>query len=297
MIINRDNLQAAFTGFKTVFNQGFQGVTPTYQRFAMTVPSTTGQEVYAWLGTMPRFREWVGDRVIQNLKQHDFTIKNRKFENTIGIKRDDIEDDKIGIYTPMISEMGRATATFPDELSYETLQKGETSICYDGQFFFDTDHPVVGADGAVQSVSNHGGGAGPAWYLMDLNRMIKPLIWQPRRAFDFRRLDAPTDEPVFNRDEYVYGVDGRCNVGFGLWQLAYISKQPLTHENYAAARAAMMSFYGDNGRKLGIVPNVLVVPPALEGDAFKVVKADNKAAGESNEWRGTAEPLVAPLLG
>lgn len=54
------------------------------------------------------------------------------------------------------------------------------------------------------------------------------------------RKDNPPDENVFYKREYIYGSDGRCNVGFGLWQLAYASKQPLTAENYEAARAAMM---------------------------------------------------------
>ena len=38
---------------------------------------------------------------------------------------------------------------------------GFTSLCYDGQYFFDTDHPV-GPNESPASVSNHGGGAGTA---------------------------------------------------------------------------------------------------------------------------------------
>lgn len=65
-------------------------------------------------------------------------------------------------------------------------------------------------------------------------------------------------------DEYLYGVRARANAGFGLWQLAFGSRAPLTAANYAAARASMSSIKGDQGRVLGIRPNVLVVPPALE---------------------------------
>ena len=109
-------------------------------------------------------------------------------------------------------------------------------------------------------------------------------------------MDAPTDEVVFNRKEYRYGIDGRSNVGYGFWQLAYASRQPLTAESYAAARAAMMSFRGDYGRPLGIVPDTLAVPPALEGAARKILVNDRNDAGATNEWAGTAKPLTVPFL-
>lgn len=93
MLVNRANVQGLYTGFKTTFNGAFTGVTPVWNRVAMPVNSTTSKETYAWLGQLPNFREWIGDRVAQNLKQSDYTIKNRKFEMTITVGRDEIEDD------------------------------------------------------------------------------------------------------------------------------------------------------------------------------------------------------------
>ena len=29
------------------------------------------------------------------------------------------------------------------------------------------------------------------------------------------------DDNVFNRDEFVWGADGRSNAGYGFWQMAY----------------------------------------------------------------------------
>ena len=110
------------------------------------------------------------------------------------------------------------------------------------------------------------------------------------------RKDAPTDDNVFDRAEYVYGVDGRCNVGFGFWQLAYASKQTLDAAHYATARAALMGMKGDYGRPLGIRPTKLVVPPALEGAANKIVKSALTDGGATNEWAGTATVEVVPWL-
>lgn len=72
------------------------------------------------------------------------------------------------------------------------------------------------------------------------------------------------------------------------------SKAPLTAENYAAARAAMMGFKSDGGRMLGVSPTVLVVPPALESAALHLLNTETKDGGGSNPWKGTAELIVTP---
>ena len=98
------------------------------------------------------------------------------------------------------------------------------------------------------------------------------------------------------RDEYRYGVDARCNVGFGFWQMAVRSAQTLDETNYGNARAAMMNFKSDEGRPLGVRPSLLVVPPSLEGAALKLVQAEANAAGASNIYRNSAQVLVCPWL-
>lgn len=75
------------------------------------------------------------------------------------------------------------------------------------------------------------------------------------------------------------------NAGFGLWQLAFGSKAALTAENYAAARAAMMDFRADGGDVLGISPNLLIVPPALEAAALHLLNTETRDGGESNPWK------------
>lgn len=297
MQLNAQNLRSLYTGFSTAFQAGFAGVSPLYTRIAQTVPSSTRTNEYGWLGQMPRIREWIGDRVVNNIASSSYSIRNKSFEATIGVDRDDIEDDNIGIYGTMFEEFGRTGATFPDELVWELLANGFNTPCYDGQYFFDADHPVLDEAGNATSVSNFGGGGGTPWYLVDTSRAIKPVIYQERKSFSSMiRMDAQTDEVVFSRKEYRYGIDGRCNVGFGFWQLAFGSKQTLDPAGYETARAAMGSFKADYGRPLGITPNLIVVPPSLEGAANTIVKSATKANGATNEWAGTADVLVVPWL-
>lgn len=304
MIVNSANISAFTTGVKTLFNQAFDSAAPFYKKVAMTVPSGTREEKYGWLNQDAGLREWLGPRVITNLSVSDFTIKNRRFEKTVGVQREDLEDDRVGVYAPFISEMGRAAAEHPDTLCAELLASGFTAKCYDGQPFFDADHPVGdAAAGGVASVSNVQAGSGATWYLLDTSRAVRPIVYQERIPAKFTMLNQDTDENVFMQDEYVYGLRARYNVGFGLWQLAYASKADLTPANYEAARAAMSVFKGDGGRPLGVKPNVLLVPPSLEGAAMRLLNNGTRVevvggvpVSIQNEWAKTAEPIITPWL-
>ena len=297
MIITPGTLAALFTAFKAEF-QNAQAATPTdWARIATSVPSSSTSNTYGWLGQFPYFREWIGERVLKNMAAHSYSITNKKYESSVGVPRESIEDDQIGVFKPLFAEMGRASTAHPDELVFGLLKAGLTTLCYDEQFFFDTDHPVypeADGTGAAVSVSNYQDGVGPAWYLLDVSRAIKPIIFQNRRPYALKAMTSMDDENVFMRDEYRYGVDARVNVGFGFWQFAYCSKAPLNAENYGLARAAMKNFKADGGRPLGINPGLLVVPSQLEGAARTILVKD---ANGGNPWAGTAEVLAPAWLG
>lgn len=296
MIVNAANIGRLFVGFQTAFNRGFGGVAPMHLRVAMEVPSSTGEEDYAWLGQVPGFREWLGDRVVNNITAHGYSIKNKTFESTIGVPREKIEDDQYGVYAPLFEEMGRNSQAHPSQSVYAALKAGFTTTCYDGQYLFDTDHPVIQEDGSVASVANTDGGSGTPWFLLDASRAVKPIVFQNRKPYKFTAMNKDDDLNVFMRKQFLYGVDARNNVGMGLWQLAWGSKQTLNAANYAIARAALSGMKGDHGRPLGIMPNLLVVPPGLESAGRKLLNSENAAGGETNEWKGTAELLVVPWL-
>lgn len=291
MIVNQATLAAIYQSFSTIFGEAFAGVKTMWPTVAMECPSTSAVTDYAWLGDYPAMREWVGDRVLKDLSLSSYQIRNKNYEASVEVDRNNIEDDQIGVYKPMIQGLADAAAKHPDRLVFALLAAGFATACYDGQYYFDTDHPVNGA-----SVSNHGGGAGTPWFLLDCSRPIKPLILQMRRKPEFVAKDDPKDEQAFIRRKYAYGVDDRKNVGFGLWQQAYGSKQTLDATNYAAARAAMGQFENDEGEPLGIVPTHLVVPTTLESAGRKLLLNENAANGATNEWYHSAELVVCPWL-
>ncbi len=291
MIVNQANLTGIYKSFSTIFNQAYDAAPSQWPTVAMQVPSEGRSVDYKWLGDFPSLREWVGDRVIKDLSAFKYEIVNKDYEATIEVDRNDIEDDQIGVYAPMIQGLGQASRQHPDLLVFALLAAGFDTLCFDGQYFFDTDHPVGDTE-----VSNYGAGAGTAWYLLDLSRPIKPIVLQIRKRPEFVSMDRPDDENVFMRKKFRYGVDDRKNVGYGLWQLAYGSKQTLDATAYAAARAAMMAFKNEAGAPLGIVPTHLVVPPTLESAGRTLVEAATGANGASNPWFNTAKLVVVPWL-
>lgn len=298
MHINHANLRTLYTGFRTTFQSALTQAPSQIARIATTVPSTTRSEEYGWLGSFPNMREWVGDRVVHGAKSHGYTIKNKPFELTVGVPRDDIDDDSYGIYTPMMEELGRSVAAHPDQLAFGLLAAGASTLCYDGQYFFDTDHPVIDSTGAVVSQSNwdNNGGSGTAWYLLDCSRALKPVIYQSRKAPEFVAKTAITDDNVFNAKEFIYGVDCRRNVGFGLWQLAYGSRKAMDETNLIAAWAAFTERKGDHGRPLGVRPSILLVTPGQEIPARKLVNASTLANGADNVMKGLVEVVASPWL-
>lgn len=297
MIINAEAIARLYTAFTAVFNTAFQETQTWYERVAMTVPANTRIMDYKFLLDFPMVREWIGDRQISALEPKAYQVESKDWEATIEVERNDIEDDQLGFYNPIVAALAQEARKHPEKLIAELLVGGFSTACYDGQYFFDTDHPV-----GAGTASNSGGGSGTAWYLLDTSRAVKAFIFQLRRPVQLVRMDRQDDEQVFMRKKFRYGVDYRGAAAYGLWQLAYASKEALSPTNYAAARTAMMSLKNAEGRPLGIKPHLLLVPPSLEAEAREILQAqfiigDPSAGGsKTNIWQGTADLLVVPEL-
>lgn len=149
LLVNKDTISNVFISLKTTFNNAFAAAPSLWEKVAMKVPSTTGQNDYTWLSAFPRMKKWVGDKVIKNLEAYKYTIVNDDWEATVEVDRNHIEDDTLGIYAPQAQMAGFSAKQLPDEIVFDLVNGGFANLCWDGQYFFDTDHLVGGA-----SVSN-----------------------------------------------------------------------------------------------------------------------------------------------
>jgi phage major head subunit gpT-like protein len=127
---------------KTMWNQVFTEPIPAdLLRLATFAPSTGAGEDYAWLGDIPQFRKWVGDRVFKDIRAYKYRIENEEWEDSIAVPRKDVEDDQLGLIGPKVKMLAEAYRKLQAKLLADLLNNGFAANCYDGQYFFDDDHP------------------------------------------------------------------------------------------------------------------------------------------------------------
>lgn len=97
-------------------------------------------ETYKWLGSSPAMREWVGGRQPRGFSENGVTITNKKYESTLEVLLDEIQRDKTGQVMARVREQAERANSHWASLLSALIVAGETGLCYDGQYFFDTDH-------------------------------------------------------------------------------------------------------------------------------------------------------------
>ena len=112
--------------------------------------SDQASEQYAWLGHVPKLAEWIGARNLQKLRASDYSIKNKHFEAGITIPVPDMRRDKTPQLRARIGELAEAAEMHKHELITALMIAGAATACYDGQYFYDTDH----SEGASGTQSN-----------------------------------------------------------------------------------------------------------------------------------------------
>jgi phage major head subunit gpT-like protein len=287
----------------TTFNMAFQRGLQTEQEavsamFTQRLSSGGASSKYPAIGQMTGLREWVGPRVYDDFARLAYELPNRKFEKSLEVPVDALEDDQLDGYALLAEQLGNQCDLWPDDLALEALQAGTTRLCVDGQFFFDTDHPtdpgnsasptyanlftatalsstnfaaklaamqtivgrdkrpmgfarkagslillvppglrevgkqIVEAEYLANGASNVNSGAAKlvvwdrlydatvaatatTWYLLDVSKLLKPIIFQERLA-PAMRPPKDDDESVADQDVYRWRVKARGAAGYGM---------------------------------------------------------------------------------
>lgn len=112
--------------------------------------SDQASETYPWLGMPPALREWIGGRQAKGFSQNGVTIANKHFEATLEIALKDLRRDKTGQIRARLAEFAQRGQTHFASLLSTLIVNGAATVCYDGQYFFDTDH----SEGSSGTLSN-----------------------------------------------------------------------------------------------------------------------------------------------
>ncbi|MFO0972765.1 MAG: Mu-like prophage major head subunit gpT family protein [Phycisphaerae bacterium] len=128
-------------GLRSEFFNRFEGAPVLYRELATRVASNSDREVYRWLGTVPKMREWGTGRLAQGMRTESYSVENLKYEATIEVDRDEISDDQTGQIRIRVGEMALRAATHKDYLIAQLLADGDTTgLSYDGQAYFSVSH-------------------------------------------------------------------------------------------------------------------------------------------------------------
>ena len=153
------NLSAAFLEFSLLFNKGLSFAKPWSAAIAYEEPSNGESKTYSFLDKIPRLRKWLAGspRMMQNASLRGYNLINDDYELSVEVERNKFEDDLYMNFGSLFEQMGAQAALWPDDVVAAVLQAGAaaTSLCYDGQPFFNASHPVNMDDTSKGTFSNY----------------------------------------------------------------------------------------------------------------------------------------------
>jgi phage major head subunit gpT-like protein len=294
MLVTQGIIQSLHVAFSSLFSKALASAPQDYKAVAEVVPSATKRNEYSWIRNIPRMKKSVGAKVFEDFVRKGYQITNNRYETLAEVDVDDIEDDNIGSYELAFRSHGTEAANWLGQATFTLLPRGLTAdgVCFDDQPFFSTAHPKL--DGTTYS--NLDSGASAPWYLLDDRAGVKPLIVQNRKDIGLAVQNMPTDDSVFEDDKVRWKISGRKGFGYGFPQTAYCSQEALTEEKLEAAMTAMMNQVGDDGRKLSIMPRILVVGPTNYFKAKKLIEATLNQDGGSNVHAGSLRVIQSQFV-
>jgi phage major head subunit gpT-like protein len=102
--------------------------------------SDQDSETYKWLGMAPALREWVGGRDAQGFQVSGITIENKHYEATLNVLVKDARRDKTSQLKIRTGDLADRAVEHWANLLTTLIINAESTVCYDSQYFFDTDH-------------------------------------------------------------------------------------------------------------------------------------------------------------
>jgi phage major head subunit gpT-like protein len=148
-VITNSVLNGLRTTFSAAFWNVFQNTPAWYDKITTSVPSSSGSNTYGWVMNSFAMREWIGPRVVQNIQEHEFQVPNKIWEETAKLRRVDVADDNLGVFSKWtLPNLAAAAKKQPDtRLAAQITLNGVGPTCFDGNPFFYASHPTYNNTG------------------------------------------------------------------------------------------------------------------------------------------------------
>jgi len=275
-VISPTNMNLLISTVNTTIRSLWQQVPIFYPKIMTTVPCESEFFVDAWIGRMPKMREWLGPRVAYEPARQTYTAQIQNFEGTYTIDRFELDDDKYGVVYAMLPDLAYNAKCWPEFTLRDWLESLGTMGSYqrqlglDGVSHWNTAHPVniyqttafaSSAIGSTYCNDSSGGGYTATIYTTGSNTTTRTI------------------------------------------------GGALTPTSFASVVQYMSLIPDESGELHGLVPDTMMVPEMLETDANMICKAASFApaawstnltsqvgAADNVLARYGVEPLINPRL-
>ena len=153
-LVTSDFLANALKNFRTLFANEFEAANALqgWRQFTMEIKSTSTEETYEWLGTVPKMEELKGgDFVFDEIGgPFSLTITNLEWQAGFEIARVTFEDDKLGQIRPRIAQLAGEAARFPGEKIWGLFETPGNA--FDGTAFF-SDSRTIGDSANIDNIA------------------------------------------------------------------------------------------------------------------------------------------------
>lgn len=237
-------------------------------RIANRFTSDQASETYAFLGQTPRMREWIGGRQAKGLRSNSLTISNIHYEATLEIAIPDMRRDKTPQIRARVEEFADEGEAHLGTLLSTLLINAPSTVCYDGQYFFDTDHSEgssgtqdndITVDISALPAAVHGSTTAPS-----VEEMQQAIVKGVAQILSFK--DDRGRPMNSNAKSFVVLVP----VGLYIPALAAVS---------ALTTAAMQQNINPNALPVGMRIEVEMLPELTWTDSFAVFRTDSPIKG------------------
>lgn len=142
-VVRTSQLEALRTGLNTSYIDALATQREfAYQQVCTPLAIEKKKVALAVADILPQMRKWVGERKFHSAAEHSIELTNEHYELSMEVDADDVEDDEYSGYILEAGGLGDRTVEHPDVLFASLVQSAHQVIGFDGQNFFDTDHPI-----------------------------------------------------------------------------------------------------------------------------------------------------------
>lgn len=148
-----DDIEAARVGFHAAFLGQLAVAPDPLEQLYATVNSTNAAEQWEWLGDLPGFTEWLGDRKLGRIKRFRLRVENKDWASGVRVHQNELADGQADMLRIKIATLAAQARKHRTDLMVQMLINGfsgtafpdvSNGLAYDGAFFFSTTHTAEG---------------------------------------------------------------------------------------------------------------------------------------------------------